>query len=119
MLCSDSSFFTELWNFRLPFSVFLYYHKQSTGDFILSRYGNKVIIEGKVSHRWWDPYDWHPGLGAFIPGFGAVSDRDALLLQEYRGAKPFMMESIWEQNLNAEIISRKLWFDSKKFNWSD
>ena len=27
MLCSDSSFFTELWNFRLPFSVFLYYHK--------------------------------------------------------------------------------------------
>lgn len=28
MLCSDSSFFTELWNFRLPFSVFLYYHKQ-------------------------------------------------------------------------------------------
>src|SRR5690554_7058009 len=30
MLCSDSSFFTELWNFRLPFSVFLYYHKQSS-----------------------------------------------------------------------------------------
>lgn len=30
-----------------------------------------------------------------------------------------MMESIWEQNLDAEIIMRKLWFDSKKYNWND
>src|SRR5690554_4587886 len=122
----ETRVFTDYWDSQQTASIFteLYYASgtftiTSTGDFILSRYGNKVIIEGKVSHRWWDPYDWHPGLGAFIPGFGAVSDRDALLLQEYRGAKPFMMESIWEQNLNAEIISRKLWFDSKKFNWSD
>jgi len=122
----ETRVFTDYWDSQQTASIFteLYYASgtftiTSTGDFILSRDGNKVIIEGKVSHRWWDPYDWHPGLGAFIPGFGAVSDRDALLLQEYRGAKPFMMESIWEQNLNAEIISRKLWFDSKKFNWSD
>lgn len=105
--------FTELYYASGTFTI------TSTGDFILSREGDKVKIEGTVSHRWWDPYDWHHGLGAFIPGFGTVSDSDALLLQGHRGAEPFMMESIWEQNLDAEIIMRKLWFDSKKYNWND
>lgn len=65
MLCSDSSFFTELWNFRLPFSVFLYYHKQSTGlnavienviimnaasEGIMSYYDNVTIRDCKISN---------------------------------------------------------------------
>jgi len=50
MLCSDSSFFTELWNFRLPFSVFLYYHKHLKVEIM----GD---IEKYVDGKWEEPID--------------------------------------------------------------
>ena len=118
--------FTDYWDRKQTASIFteLYYASgtftiTSIGNFDISREGNEITIEGTVIHRWWDPYDWHHGLGAYIPGFGVVDDSDALLLEKYRGASGFMMESIWEQKLNARIIMRNLWFDSKRFEWND
>jgi hypothetical protein len=91
---------------------------RSTGRFDLEGLENTVNIGGSVNHHWYDPYDWHAGLGAYVPGFGNVSDEDALLLQKYRGAKPFMMEADWTQQLAGVYKHRRYWFDSSDYTWS-
>jgi hypothetical protein len=90
----------------------------SAGKFDLEGIENIVHIGGSAKHHWYDPYDWHEGLGAYVPGFGNVSDEDALLLQKYRGAKPFMMEADWAQQLSGTYTRRNYWFDSSLYAWS-
>jgi hypothetical protein len=89
----------------------------SSGSFTLSRTGDTVTITGSVYHRWHDPYDWHDGLGAYIPGFGVISDSDALLVEQCRGAKPFRMGSDWKQTVNGKLTIKNWWPDSSEFNW--
>lgn len=72
----------------------------STGTFRLQRsQSGTLTITGSISHRWWDEYDWHAGLFAAVPGFGSVSDADALLVEQQRGARPFSMAATWNQAL--------------------
>jgi hypothetical protein len=90
---------------------------RSTGTFELSMIENQVTISGHVDHHWFDPYDWHAGLSAYIPGHGSVSDEDGLLMQRYRGAKPFQMEADWRQTLSGRIDVGRVW-NTKTFTWS-
>ena len=117
--------FSDHWDKRLTGSVFteLYYASgtstiTSTGAFTLTRNGDTVTISGSVNHRWWDPYDWHANLSAFIPGHGSISDADALLLQRYRQAMPFLMESNWTQTLSGTIEIINLWPDTVNLTWT-
>ena len=90
---------------------------KSTGSFDLGCIENVVSIGGSVKNHWYDPYDWHVGLSAYIPGMGTVSDADALIMQNCRGAKPFDMEADWTQSLGATIKVGKVWND-KTYTWS-
>jgi Domain of unknown function (DUF4157) len=117
--------FEDHWDRLIQASVFseLYYASgtstlKSTGKFSLEGIENIVTIGGRVQHHWYDPYDWHEGLSAYIPGFGNISDADALLLQKYRGAKPFMMEAAWTQDLQGTYTHRDWWFDSADYFWT-
>lgn len=83
---------------------------KSTGTFKLSRKGNKVTIKGDVNHHWFDPYDWHAGLTAFVPGFGNISDADALKLETHRGASPFLMYSDYTHSLSGWVETDR-WTD--------
>ena len=78
-------------------------HIHSTGTFELRRVGKFVTISGTVEHRWVDAWDWHQGMVANVPGFGAISDNDGLLMQHHRGARPFDMEATWSRNLSGGI----------------
>jgi hypothetical protein len=91
---------------------------RSTGKFGLDAIEDIVNIGGSVKHHWYDPYDWHEGLGAFVPGYGNISDADALLLQKYRGAKPFMMEADWTERLQGLYTHHNYWFDSSDYTGS-
>jgi Domain of unknown function (DUF4157) len=91
---------------------------RSTGKFHFESIENVVNFGGRVTHHWSDPYDWHEGLSAFIPGHGNISDEDALLLQKYRGAKPFHMEAEWLQDLTGRYTRHDLWFDDVNYSWS-
>lgn len=106
-----------------PFTELYYASGTSTitsrGTFTLSRSGDEITITGTVNHEWNDPYDWHAGLAAYIPGFGSISDQDALLLQQHRGAAPFHMTASWRQTLRGSYtIDNFLYFDSSEFNWT-
>lgn len=117
---------SDYWDRQLTGSQFkeLYYASgtstiTSTGKFTLTRRGDKITITGSVDHKWHDPYDWHAGLTAYIPGFGSISDADALLLQKHRGAKPFDMESSWTQKFSGTyIIDDFLYFDYVDYKWT-
>lgn len=117
--------FTDYWDRTLTASVTeeLYYASgtstlHSEGTFTLRRTGSTVTIDGVVNHHWFDPYDWHAGLGAYIPGFGSVSDSDALLLEKYRGARKYDMEADWQQRMTGSVTIRAWWFDSVSYQWT-
>lgn len=91
---------------------------RSSGVFDLGTIENEVSISGRVRHHWYDPYDWHAGLSAYVPGFGSISDEDALLMQRYRGARPYPMEADWDQTLSGHVTVRDYWFDDTRYRWS-
>ena len=69
---------------------------RSDGSFTISKtVAGVVSVSGNIIHNWSDPYDWHAGLAAYIPGFGGVSDLDAICLEKRAGAKSFNMKSSW------------------------
>lgn len=91
---------------------------RSTGKFDFESIENIVKINGRVTHHWFDPYDWHEGLSAFIPVFGNISDEDALLLQKNRASKPFLMEAEWLEDLTGLYTRNTYWFDDVDYSWS-
>lgn len=116
--------FTDHWDrqFTANPATELYYASgtstlTSTGMFSLRKADGVVTIEGLVSHRWWDPYDWHPGATAFVPGFGFAEDRNARELCFERGAQEFDMESKWTQTLSARVEIVEWWPDTQSFEW--
>jgi hypothetical protein len=118
----------DYWDAKLTASVFgeLYYASgtstlTSRGKFALARHGDWVQIVGIVEHHWWDPYDWHANLAAFVPGHGSVSDADALALEKAGYGKPFGMYSFWHQAFQGKygIDTGPLWFDEEDFSWGE
>ena len=120
----ESATLSDYWDRTLTGRGELYYASgtstiRSRGAFKLKRSGDQVTITGTVDQHWFDPYDWHAGLAAYVPGYGLVGDSDALLMETHRGAKPFQMEADWQQRLSAQIIiDNFLLFDSTDFKWS-
>lgn len=124
--------FSDYWEKLVEASTFteLYYASgsstlRSSGKFELAREGGKISISGTVNHAWHDPYDWHAGLTAYIPGFGTIPDSDALLLERCRGAREFNMKSSWKQTVTGTVENKSflgadvLWPDSVDFKWTD
>jgi hypothetical protein len=90
----------------------------STGTFTLRKTGGTVVVDGEVTHAWRDPYDWHPGATAFVPGFGLVKDKNARSLVFERGAEEFDMAEEWKQTLAASVVVVDWWPDSEDYRWS-
>ncbi len=120
----DRRSLSDYWDRKFTASRFeeLYYASgtstiRSTGNFTLERIENVVNLHGTVNHHWFDIYDWHAGLSAYVPGFGSISDQDALILQQCRGAKSFDMEADWRQRLSGTIEVGWLYNDTS-FTWT-
>ena len=120
----ETATFNDHWHRKLTANMAteLYYASgtstiKSTGTFTLSRKGNEITITGTVDHHWYDPYDWHAGLGAYVPGFGVISDADALVLERERGAAQFDMEADWQQTVTGTVSIGRIW-DSESYEWS-
>ncbi len=126
MRSNEKRVYYDFWDASKTASVMkeLYYASgtftvTSYGKFELSRKGCEVFIVGDVEHYWWDPFDWHAGLGAFVPGFGFISDSDALRLQAAGRAKKFQMNSEWTQSFWGTYTLKKRWFDACSYKWGE
>lgn len=105
-----SETFTDHWDRALTagMTTELYYASgtselSSRGTFVLTRSGRTVTITGTVAHHWHDPYNWNAGQGAYIPGFGAISDDDALALKAAGRGHDFELVSDWTQTVTGTV----------------
>lgn len=89
------------------------------GTIKLKKEGSTVIIGGVVEYKFHDPYDWHGGNTVPISWTELFYDSDMLLLQEFRGGKPFLMESKWEQKVTGTIDVDIMSPNDLDIKWSD
>lgn len=120
----ESQVIQDYWDAVVDPGVFseLYYASgksqiTSTGRITVTRKGNEIIISGTVANVWKDPYDWNLGMSAYIPGHGDISDNDGIYLEQYGGAKSYMLMSSWSVSVTGKIIIRSYWFNSVDINW--
>ena len=89
---------------------------KTKGIITIKRQGDFLFVEGVVTHEWIDQYNWHPGLGVFIPGHGRVEDADLERLQIHGKAKEYPLRSSWEQQVSGRI---KLDGKKNQIIWKD
>lgn len=94
-----------------------------TGRLLLKakRKGNTITMQGALEYHWWDPYDWHKGLSAYIPTVGTIDDDDADKYENAGCAKRFDMYSFWYQSFKETyIVDDILWFyDTDSIEWGE
>jgi hypothetical protein len=117
---------SDLWDAVISASIVteLYYASgvsqlKSTGSFSLSRAGRVVSITGTVHQRWFDPYNWNPGMGAIIPGHGSVSDDVGLDLKDAGRGHDYLLENLYDQTLTGTYTIQP-WYrpNSSAFTWA-
>lgn len=92
---------------------------RSAGTFELARAGRTVTITGTVQQRWFDPYDWNAGAGAYIPGHGYMSDDVGLDLRDAGRGHDYLLENVYTQRLTGSYTIQP-WYrpDSSTFLWT-
>jgi hypothetical protein len=67
----------------------------STGEFLLQREGDRILVTGAITHVWTDlKYDFNPGT-LFHP--------ESQVLEKHKKAKPFKWEAKWEDGVLGEL----------------
>ena len=69
----------------------------------------QVSVIGVVTNRFYDLYDWHPGLTAWVPGFGSVEDAEGECLRSQGKAANFLQQTTWTNPVtynNGRLIWR-------------
>jgi hypothetical protein len=77
---------------------------RATGNFAATIKGERVIVTGKVRYKWYDDYNFHKGLGIWVPGEGHIPDAAMRKLKTHGNAKDFHMQRIWHQTLKADFL---------------
>lgn len=107
----------------LPYSELFYASGTSTltGRIILKvkRENNTITMKGTLEFHWWDPYDWHIGLDAYIPGIGTIKDADAKKYEDTGCAKTFDMYNFWHQSFSDiyKIDDVLGFYDTEDIKW--
>jgi hypothetical protein len=91
----------------------------SAGTFSFTRIGSVVTITGIVEQRWHDPYDWNAKMGAYIPGFGIVSDNVGLDLTDAGAGHPYLLENRYTQTVSGTYtFTAKYRPNTSSYTWS-
>ncbi len=81
----------------------------STGDFLLQREGNRVLVAGAITHVWTDPaYDFDPG---------KIFHEEAQILERHKKAKTFHWEAKREDGVLGEFEIDNLFSSNATRRW--
>ncbi len=83
---------------------------KSEGNFTAKRHNNNISLEGIVTHRWEDLYDFET-----MKPFGA----GAYALEEAGRAQNFNIHSQWQQRMNATMNLKNGKLVSRRITWQD
>ncbi len=82
------------------------YTIRTTVDVTIKRTGLITYeVSGTMTNHWSDLYDFHSGLGVYIPGEGMVPDEYGDALQNAGRARRFDMNSKWTTKFSDKFIS--------------
>jgi len=68
----------------------------SHGVFQLKKENGVTTVTGNITHNLYDNYNWNFGGSTMLPRWTKVQDNDLLLLEVYKGAKPFKANLNWK-----------------------
>ncbi len=83
---------------------------KSEGDFQAKRQGNTILIDGVVSHKWGDRYDFD-----LVQSGGA----SATTLEKAGRAKSFDIESKWDQRVTGTVQIKDGKLVNPRLTWKD
>lgn len=94
---------------------------RSRGKFTLKHTSSKVEIDGVIQHDWYDYYDWHAGLAAWIPFYGSIPDTYGQQLVNNGKAAEFDMRAVWHYQVKGTYQKDRgwFWFDRYSLNPKD
>ncbi len=81
------------------FSIFLATGRSSvtsTGDFLLQRKGDRILVTGGVTHIWSD-------VDGYNFNTGALFHPESQVLERHKKAKPFKWTVKWEEGISGEL----------------
>lgn len=82
----------------------------SEADFTAARQGNTIHIQGIVTHKWEDTYNFEKG---------QIGAAGAHRLEKEMGAKPFPMGAAWQQNFSGTVSIKNGVLSNPKITWTD
>ena len=81
----------------------------STGDFLLQRQGDRVLVTGTITHLWTDPgFDFNPGQ-EFYP--------ESRVLQRHGKARPFQWKGEWSDKVDGLLQIENAFKPDASLRW--
>ena len=68
----------------------------STGDFLLQRKGDRILVTGAITHVWSD-------VDGYNFNAGAIFHPESQVLERHKKAKPFKWTVEWEEGILGEL----------------
>lgn len=81
----------------------------SSGDFLLRRQGDQVLVTGTITHLWTDPgFNFNPGQ-EFHP--------EAQILERHGKARPFQWKAEWRDAVEGLLEIENAFRSNAKLRW--
>jgi hypothetical protein len=83
----------------------------STGDFLLRRQGDRVLVTGTITHLWTDPgYDFNPG---------QIFHPESQVLEKHGKARPFPWKAEWRDEVEGLLQIENVFTPNATRRWID
>ncbi len=83
----------------------------STGDFLLRRQGDQVLVTGTITHLWTDPgYDFDPG---------QIFHPESQVLEKHGKARPFPWKAEWRDEVEGLLQIENVFSPNATRRWID
>ncbi|MEE8187786.1 MAG: hypothetical protein V3T80_01145 [Kiloniellales bacterium] len=82
----------------------------STGDFLLQRQGDRILVEGKIMHEWSD-------VDGYNFNAGAIFHPESQVLERHKKAKPFKWKAEWRDSVEGVIQIENAFQPDAKRRW--
>ncbi len=82
----------------------------STGDFLLQREGDRILVTGAIAHEWSD-------VDGYNFNVGKLFYEESQVLERHHKAKPFQWTIKWEEGISGELLIENAFSPNATRRW--
>ncbi len=82
----------------------------STGDFLLQREGDRILVTGAIAHEWSD-------VDGYNFNVGKLFYEESQVLERHHKAKPFQWTVKWEEGISGELLIENAFSPNAARRW--